>query len=469
MQVSSAPAAPYRRLTAQHARLTLILIWSIAVLAALFLVWPVWRAFLPLEVWGNEGWNAYHADAAMRGTGLYPPPDGLVANNYPPLSYFLIGWLGRLFGDPLYVGRALSLLATLAIGVAAGASIRRLGGTRAAALLGGFWFVATMARFFEFYVGMNEPQILGLAIMAAALAWFLKLAAEGRAVEPAILLMVVAGFVKHNFITVPVVCLLWLTVHDWRLGLRAALVGALAAAAGLALCAVLFAPYFIPDMLFPRTYDWARSFSTIGRLQFILPAMVLWAVWPFAERRSVPARFTALMIGIALVTCLAQKAGAGVDENAQFELILATALGIGLAFDGLQRDPWRTGFAPHLIRATVLGILIVRLLLSTRLEFAAVLFSPQYRAEAAEHAAIARAEAVRVAAMAGPIGCSNLVVCRMAGKPFVFDHFKVQMMLETGMLTPAQLEAMKREKGIVLDNTDVRAKVTSIWRRMRSD
>src|SRR5512132_1468179 len=109
----SAPAAHHARLTAQHARLTLILIWWIAALAALFLVWPVWRAFLPLEIWGNEGWNAYHADAAMRGAGLYPPPDGLVANNYPPLSYFLIGWLGQLFGDPLYVGRALSLLATL--------------------------------------------------------------------------------------------------------------------------------------------------------------------------------------------------------------------------------------------------------------------------------------------------------------------------------------------------------------------
>ncbi|MEA2945399.1 MAG: hypothetical protein QOI40_729 [Alphaproteobacteria bacterium] len=462
MPSTSVPAA-------DHARLTLILIWSIAALAALFLIWPVWRAFLPLEVWGNEGWNAYHADAAMRGAGLYPPPDGLVANNYPPLSYFLIGWLGRLFGDPLYVGRALSLLATLGIGAAAAGATRWLGGSKAAALLGGFWFVATMARFFEFYVGMNEPQILGLAVMAAALVWFLKAHAEGRAVEPAILLMVVAGFVKHNFITVPVVCLLWLTLDNWRLGLRAAFFGALVAAAGLALCAWLFAPYFIPDMLFPRTYHWARAFSTVGRLQFILPAMVLWAVWAWAERRSPPARFTALMIGIALVTCLAQKAGAGVDENAQFELIFATSLGIGLAFDGLPRDPWRTGLAPHLIRLTVLVILIVRLLLSSRLEFAAVLFSPQYRAEAAEHAAIVRAEAARVAAMPGLIGCSNLVVCRMAGKPFVFDHFKVQMMLETGILTPGQLAATQRDRGITQVEIDPRAKVTSIWRRMRSD
>src|SRR3954467_14302587 len=118
MQAATYPAAP--------TRLTTILIWSIAVLAALFLVWPVWRAFLPMEIWGNEGWNAYHADQAMRGVAqLYPPPDGLVANNYPPLSYYLIGWLGRLFGDPLYVGRTLSIASTLAIGTSAAAVVRQ--------------------------------------------------------------------------------------------------------------------------------------------------------------------------------------------------------------------------------------------------------------------------------------------------------------------------------------------------------
>ena len=76
-------------------RLTAALIWALALLAALFLVWPVWRAFLPLEIWGNEGWNAYHADTAMRGGSLYPPPDGLVANNYPPLSFYIVGALAQ--------------------------------------------------------------------------------------------------------------------------------------------------------------------------------------------------------------------------------------------------------------------------------------------------------------------------------------------------------------------------------------
>lgn len=462
MQSAPLPAAP-------ASRLTTILIWSIAALAALFLVWPVWRTFFPLEIWGNEGWNAYHADSAMRGSGLYPPPDGLIANNYPPLSYYLIGWLGRLFGDPLYVGRALSLLATLGIGAAAAAVVRQFGGTRAACLVAGFWFVATLARFFEFYVGMNEPQLLGLAVMAAGLAWFLKRHADGRAVEPAVLLMVLAGFIKHNFITLPLVALLWLWRDDWRLALRAALAGGAAAAVGLAICAWVFAPNFVADMLMPRTYHLQRALSTLGRLQFILPALVLWAIWAWAEQRTKPARFTTLMIGIALPLCLIQKSGAGVDENAQFELIFATAIGIGLAYDGLRRDPLRTGWSPDRISLIVLGILIVRLLVSSRLEFAYVLFSPQYRALAAENAAVTRAEAARIATIPGPVACSNLVVCRKAGKPFVYDHFWVTQIVETGKMTWQQVEQFARRQGIVKDDTDPRTNVRSLWRRMRSD
>ncbi len=450
-------------------RLTAALIWTLAVLAALFLVWPVWRAVLPLEIWGNEGWNAYHADTAIRGGMLYPPPDGLVANNYPPLSFYIVGALSRLFGDALYVGRALSIMATLGIGAAAAMIVRQFGGGRAASLLAGLWFVATMARFFDYYLGMNEPQLLGLALMAWGLVWLLSRHAAGRAVEPAVLLMVLAGFVKHNAVVVPLIALAWIARGSWRQALRAAIAGGAAAAAGLALCAWVFAPYFVVDMLLPRTYELARSFTNLGRLQFILPALVLWAIWAWPERRTRPAQFTALLIGAGLIMYMVQKAGAGVDENAQFELVFAAAIGIGLAYDRLPSDPLRTGWSADAIRLVVLGVLIVRLLLSTRLEFAAVLFSPQYRALAAEHAAVARSEAARVAALPGPVACTNLVICRAAGKPFVFDPFKVDMMVATGTISAAQLFDTMRRQGIVYDATDPRANVTSLWRRMRSD
>src|ERR1700722_15509924 len=88
----------------------------LAVVAAYFLIWPVWRAFFPLEIGPTEGWNAYHQDAAFT-AGLYPPAGTLTVNNYPPLSFYAVAALAKLVGgDSLYVGRALTILATLGIG-----------------------------------------------------------------------------------------------------------------------------------------------------------------------------------------------------------------------------------------------------------------------------------------------------------------------------------------------------------------
>src|SRR5256885_6723747 len=132
------------------------------------------------------------------------------------------------------------------------------------------------------------------------------------------------------------------------------------------------------------------------------------------------------------------------------------------------RRPPRSTLFPYttLFRS---GILLARLLISSRLEFAYVLASPQYRALAAENAAVTRAEAARVAAIPGPVARQNLVVCRMAGKPFVYDHFWVTQLVETGKMSSQPVQQLARRKAIVRDDTDPRANVRSLWRRMKSD
>src|SRR5262249_20668140 len=100
----------------------------LALLAVYFMVWPVWRAGFPIEIAQNEGWNAYHADAAMGAAPLYPPTDTLIVNNYPPLSFYAVGALGKVFGDALYVGRIMSLLAVVGLGALVGVMIVELGG-----------------------------------------------------------------------------------------------------------------------------------------------------------------------------------------------------------------------------------------------------------------------------------------------------------------------------------------------------
>jgi hypothetical protein len=443
----------------------IILVSLLAVMAALFLIWPVWRAFLPLEILRSEGFNAYHADTALSAPSqLYPPPDGLIANNYPPLYFFFLGGLAHLFGDAVYVGRAISLFATLGLGAAAAIIVRMFGASRIAAVLAAAWYIATMARFYDEYVGTNDPQLVGHLIMSVGLLWFISRYKADRAVEPAVLVMVIAGFFKQNIAAIPVAALVWLTLDDWHKGLRAALFGALFTAAGLATCAWLW-PNFICDMLLPRTYRIDRALSFMRSANRWLPALVLLAVWAWFERQSKAARFTILNISISFALFLFQRSAEGVGSNGQFDLVFAIAIGVGIAFHRLPLYLVRMGWKPARFRLVVLAVLLAALIASPRMEFAYVLLSPDYRALAANNSAVARAEAARLAAISHPIGCWNLVICRMAGKAFVFDTFKVTQLVATGAYSWGQIMTMMRAQNISYENVDPRTREESLFRR----
>ena len=90
-----------------------VLRWTLYVIAILSFAWTVYRAFLNVEIENNEGWNAYFADAAMGKMPLYPSADQLITNNYPPLSFYIVGLAGRFIGDPVLAGRLLSLVAVV--------------------------------------------------------------------------------------------------------------------------------------------------------------------------------------------------------------------------------------------------------------------------------------------------------------------------------------------------------------------
>ena len=134
--------------------------------------------------------------------------------------------------------------------------------------------------------------------------------------------------------------------------------------------------------------------------------------------------------------------------------------------------PWwgslRQRWSAQTIALAVFAVLVIRLLVSTRIEFAYVLASPDYRAEAMRNAAVMRAEAATVAAMPGPVACSNLVLCRMAGKPFVYDHFYATQIIATGRMTATELKARLAAAGIHQVVNDERTTAPSLYRRWLS-
>jgi len=352
----------------------------LAVLCAVYFAWPVWRAYFPLEIDTNEPWNAYHADAVASGQVLYPAATSLVGNNYPPLSFYLVAALAAGTFDALYVGRMLSIAATLAISLAVMVLVRQLAASRAAAVLAGLWFLATLARFFAPYVGMNDPNLLALAIMSWALVWLMRRLAAGRAVEPAILLMAVAGFFKHNVMAIPLTAFVWLGYIDRRQAVRAAAVGVAAVALGLAICGLAWGNAFFAQLFMPRGLDLAHLWGGLGRLQWIAPALAIVVIWIPYDWQNPAARFAAALVASAFALHCVEKLGDGVADNAQFELVAATAVGIGVAFDRVEATPAARRWGIDGCRLAIVAVLVARLLASMNTVPYRVIVSPAFRA-----------------------------------------------------------------------------------------
>jgi hypothetical protein len=445
-----------------------VCVTALAVFTAIYCAWPIWRALFPLEIDLDEAREAFNAAAVLNGRALYPDPQGLIANNYPPLSLYLVSALSTGAFDAIYAGRALSLVGVIATTLAIAICIRVLGGTRLAAVVAGLWFLATMARFFNFYVGENQPEIPALAIAVSGLAWALHREKKNRAVEPAILILVIAGFYKNNHVATPAAALVWISMNDWRRGLRASIVGVLATAAGLALCTEAYGINFIYQLLHPREYSWRfvlRSLSFSSRLQWIAPAIVIWAIWAWYDRGNRAARFTTLYIAASFLAYLLLNV-ADLALNTQFELVTATAIGLGMAFSQIIAIPWVRHWGTDRSRAAIVAVLVFRLLISgrepfsnpTRLEPYLTLVSPEFRAQFYENSKIMEQEIERIRHIPGPVYCSVNTVCYRAGKPFVLDSYFLFLKIKTGRLTRPEFEAQLRAAGIKCVTVDHRTK-----------
>jgi hypothetical protein len=441
-----------------------IAVAAFALLCAFYGAWPIWRAFFPLEIDLKEPWDAYHADAVFNGGMLYPDLAGLTANNYPPLWYYLTSALSCLGVDAIYVGRALSFAAVVALVVTIALCIRRFNAGWPAAVLGGLFFFGTMVRFADWYVAMNDPHLPALALMMIALLWFLS-RDPARSPVPPLLLMVAAGFFKQALVAIPAMTLFLLARRNTRIALRAATVSGCAALAVIAVFTAIHGIRFVDQIFFyPREISFERGWNSIARIGVLAPALAFCAIWIWNDRRSEAARFGAIFVGFAFAAYLLQKVGAGVDVNAAFELIAAVAVAIGLAFDRIARVPVFSGMNIEIRRIAMVGVLGLTLVAAPGLEPYFLFASPDYRAQFSVNSAVMRAEVQRIAAIPGAVLCSIDSVCRAAGKPFTLDVFFIAQRGATGRLTVGELR--DRAQGIRYEAIDPRASLRPLQRQL---
>jgi hypothetical protein len=285
----------------------------------------------------NEGWNAYHAAAAMAGGSPYTPPQSFMTNNYPPLSFYIVGTLGRALGDMIIAGRLLSLAAFLAVMGAIAAALRMMACSLTEAAFGALVLAACLLLNSD-YVGMDDPQLLGHAVAMAALLLVLRPPRDALTLASAALLFTLAFFIKHNLIVLPLAVTAWLALYDRWSAIRLAIAGVAFLAVGL----IAFRLVYGFDLL--GVLHSARTFA-LHDLAINLSSWLIWGLLPlliaavlFAARRDDKfAVLCALYASIGFLVGASYFGGAGVDVNAMFDADIALALVAGLALNQLSR------------------------------------------------------------------------------------------------------------------------------------
>ncbi|OUJ14537.1 hypothetical protein [Acetobacter sp. DsW_063] len=293
----------------------------------------------------NEGWNAY---AALRAVGLgggplYPAPGGLIFNNYPPLSFLIVGELGRFNGDMIVAGRIVALVALFISAFLASVISRRCGATPRGALCAALLPLLYVAAFSHDYVAMDDPQWLGIALMLGGVTIFLGHARNWRLIAAAAL-MVTAGLVKHNLIAWPLAITMQLGVDafgsstdDGRRSARTRLSIWLASASAFVLfavgvCVAAYGPEFLIALLrHPRVVDPSLALRGMRRTSEIL---TLALVATTLARRATPLRHRTFAVSAAIfavASALLQRCGEGVALNAWFEALVALSILTGVA------------------------------------------------------------------------------------------------------------------------------------------
>ena len=284
----------------------------------------------------NEGWNAYFAQMALRFGSPYPPAGGLLVNNYPPLSFYLIGQLTRICGDAIVTGRIVSLMSLAVTAFGISRVLALMGCSRPETLFAALLFVACLMLTSD-YVGMDDPQLLGHAISVWGAVALLRAPIRSRAAVIAASLFALAFFVKHNLVLLPLSLVAWLTLVNRREALTFVASLAIFVLIGLGIFRSLYGIGLFHQLASERSY----AFENVrAALQNWLP----WAAVPLCGalllyvlgRRDRFAVLASMYAAIAVVGGLFFSSGAGVDANALFDADIALSFCAGLLLNRLE-------------------------------------------------------------------------------------------------------------------------------------
>jgi hypothetical protein len=390
----------------------------------------------------NEGWNAFQAMRAMGHEPLYPGSTALTVNNYPPLSFYVVGIVGSFWGNNIFAGRIIALLAFAAVAALTAVITSRVCGSRYAGLVAGLLFAGYLARLHPDYIGMNDPQWLAQALMTVAL--MLALAhVDGNShawVLPVVLVALASGLVKHSVIPFPLALTIWFALYDRR-GLFA-WVGCASLVLALALGALywIYGPDFFRNVVgFHRTYAIHDILPKVARWALpLLPLFAAFGAFVWLEPSSRTKQILVIYTVTAGVWGVYALGGAGVNMNVMYDFMVGLTIVAGVMVNRIGERLQRLASASVTEAAAVVLVAIGMLGTVPRQALALPTLVASLGANERRFAA----DVGYVAAVPGPAACQSLALCYWARKPFEFDMFVVGQNLQTGAMNAETFDAL---------------------------
>ncbi len=408
-------------------------------IALALLSYPALRMFGQFEINYNEGWNAYHQMRAIGGEALYRFDSPYVFNNYPPLSFYVVGVLGEGFGGPVLAGRMVSIVSVLGVAVLLGLAVRDMGGRAIDGVLAGACWVCFLVVTAHNYIGMNDPQMLGHLLMAAGLAVYVRNPSRPSRLFVALLCFWLALLVKHTLLAIPLAVGIDLLFRSPRLAGRVfAAAAALSVLTALALYG-LYGAAFFEQLLAPREFSVVRAaIQTIEFLVRVQVPLVFVAASLTLFHRGRHERLVLVSLGLGLALGVVYSGGAGTSLNVFFDVLIALALGAGLI----------AARASTLFRHERLGWRrCAMLMLAGFVAFAPALAVPRLvwqsvasiGGQAGERERAFAADIAFARSVEGPTICNSLLVCFTLGRPFLFDPFNSYQAMMLGRVSAEPL------------------------------
>jgi hypothetical protein len=387
---------------------------------------------IPLDP--NEGWNAFHAAAAMAGGALYPPAESLYFNNYPPLSFYLVGFIGFFAPDYIVAGRALSTASYIWVVACTGLAARALGAGREPAAFAAVFLAAVLLRY-SHYVGIDDPQLFGHAAALTGTVALLRRPESAAASVLAAVLCACALFIKPNLIALPLATVVWLAIFHRRSAAVYAIAGALAALGLLAGCVILYGSDFVSHLLSPRAYS--ASELAGGSLKWFVKTapFLLPLAWLAARARAdAPALWCLVYIAVSVALGTYFIGGAGVDQNVFFDAYIGLAVSAAIVLERLDASSVRGKLA--------LACYLAPLFVSVVIDFQPGWLTPRYWLAPREEAARGFAESLAfVRNRPGPATCEEQALCYWAGKDPSVDYVNFGQQVAAGRLKESLLLA----------------------------